>query len=219
MTTENLINYNIPILKPEDTIFQALDLLEEHKIEQLAVVDNKNYLGIVNEDLLLNFDDDNKPVSELSLLGINHLIEPNTHYIEALRILFKGFYSIIPVIDQDEFIGIVSYQSLLTEVSKLIAFEGKGAIIVLNVNLIDYSLAEISRLVESNGAKILMSYIQQGDKDDSLYVSLCLNDEDASNVIATLERFDYSIIAAFHKTDKEDFTKERLNQLLKYLDI
>jgi hypothetical protein len=50
-------------------------------------------------------------------------------------------------------------------------------------------------------------------------LTLKINKTDLSSIIATLERFDYKIIAKFEDSKMDSSDKERLDILFKYLDI
>jgi acetoin utilization protein AcuB len=56
-------------------------------------------------------------------------------------------------------------------------------------------------------------------KDSFIKVTLKLNRIDLTRIIATLERYDYKIIAQFQETDIEDYDKDRLDMLFKYLNM
>ena len=84
----------------------------------------------------------------------------------------------------------------------------------------DYSLSEISRLIEGEGAKILGSTIRDDGTDpQKLKLTIKINQTDLSRIVATLERFDYKIIARFQEPKVIDADKERLDILLRYLNI
>jgi len=92
--------------------------------------------------------------------------------------------------------------------------------LVLSVKVHDYSLAEIARLVESNEAKILTSYIEN-DELDPIYlrVVLRINQTDLTRVIATLERFGYVISNSFHQATSPTVDQERFDALMRYLGV
>jgi len=102
----------------------------------------------------------------------------------------------------------------------MFANQATGGILVLSLKEIDYSLAEISRLIESNETKILSSFVAVDEYDSAMIkLTLKLNKTDLSRVIATLERFSYKIIAQFQETELLSNDKERLDLLLRYLNI
>ncbi|HPI80777.1 MAG TPA: cbs domain containing protein, partial [Cyclobacteriaceae bacterium] len=95
-----------------------------------------------------------------------------------------------------------------------------GGILILSLNFIDYSLAEISRLVEENKAKILSSIVVEDPLDNQkIKLTIKINQLDLTRIVATLERFDYKIIGRYQE-DKKDFQdKDRLDMLMRYLNI
>ncbi len=63
MLAEELINPTTPVLRPFDSVGQAVDLMDEHGIRQLALVEDEVYKGLLSEDTLLSLPDDEKPLS------------------------------------------------------------------------------------------------------------------------------------------------------------
>ena len=84
----------------------------------------------------------------------------------------------------------------------------------------DYSLAEISRLVEENNCKILSSSVKN-DPDDpnNIRVTIKLNTLEMERVAATLERFEYKIIARFKESKVTEGEREKIDMLFRYLEI
>ena len=60
MLAADLINYEIPTLKPSDKVSRAITLMHDNQVGQLAVVENEQYLGMVEEDLLLGEEEKTK---------------------------------------------------------------------------------------------------------------------------------------------------------------
>jgi acetoin utilization protein AcuB len=92
---------------------------------------------------------------------------------------------------------------------------------VLSMPERDYSLSEISRHVESNDAKILSAYVSPDELDPyKIKLTLKINTTDISRIIATLERFEYRIIAQFQENGEgKQADKDRYDLLLKYLNM
>ena len=98
--------------------------------------------------------------------------------------------------------------------------QGPGGILILRMNEKDYSLQQISRLVEENNAKILSLNISTDDNSaDKIRITLKLNISDMSHVIATLERFSFEIIASFQENELQNNNRENLGLLMKYLNM
>ena len=95
-----------------------------------------------------------------------------------------------------------------------------GAVFVLEIKAIDYSLTEISRLVESNEAKIMSMFTESDAFDPNLLiVTIKVNTIDLTRILATFERFEFKILAKFHDYQTQKFESSRIDLLLKYLEI
>jgi hypothetical protein len=101
------------------------------------------------------------------------------------------------------------------------AVQMPGGILVLSMDLIDYSLSEICRYVEENNAKVISSIMIEDPMDKGkIKITLKINQLDLSRIVATLERFNYRVIGRYQETNTANSgEQDRLDLLLKYLDI
>lgn len=221
MLAEEFINQMIPPLKLNDTSQIALNWMEVFHLTQLAVVDERLYKGIIDEETLLEKNNPNLPISEYTLSYKDVTVKAKSHYYDVISLATKNKLEVVPVIgDANEYLGVVSVNETSVAIAKMFASQGPGGIIVLAMKEIDYSLAQISRLIEANDTKIMSVFVTDDTKKDSfIKVTLKLNRIDLSRVVATLERYDYKIIAQFQETDIEDYDKDRLDMLFKYLNM
>ena len=221
MVARELINHMIPPLKKSDPAKKATSWMEELRINQLPVIENGTYCGLISEELILKDNDDTKKVGEYDLEGKSSIVNENQHFYDVLRIVSDKGVQLVAVLDDKEtFLGVISIKDTVTAFAQSAAVQSPGGIIILSLKQIDYSLAEISRLVESNNAKILSSIVNNDIFDANMIkLTLKINKTDLSAIIATFERFEYKIIAKFEESKLESTDKERLDILFKYLDI
>ena len=221
MLAAELIDPMLPALKPTDTVGQALDWMQEHRVGQLVLTDQGEYRGILNEELLMDVADDERPVGGILRLFEQTYTLENQHMFEVLALVVQQQMDVIAVLSEErEFIGTVSVNELLKLFAQELGIQDAGAILILNLSERDYSLTEISRLVESNHVKIISSYFTSAayGMPDRSRLTLKLNRRDISPVISTLERFGYHIEAAFANAPVESIDQERLDSLLRYLN-
>lgn len=221
MLAAELIDPMLPALKPTDSVGQALDWMQEHRIGQLVLIDQGDYLGIVSEELLLDVGDDQRPLKNILHLFEQVYTYEGQHLYEVLGLVMQQRMDVVAVLNEGrEFIGTVSTAELLRQFAQELGVQESGAVLILSLNERDYSMAEISRLVESNNVKIISSYFSSAayGMPDRSRLTLKLNRQDITAVIATLERFGYQIEAAFANTPVESIDQERLDSLLRYLN-
>lgn len=221
MRAKDLINYMIPPLKPSDKVEKALIWMKELKVDELPVVLDRKYLGIFSERVFLDKDQEGLDIDSTSLIAGEVFANEHEHYYELLKKAYDHEINVIAVVDEENnYVGVVSIEDVVEAFSRMSSIKSPGTIIVLSMTQVDYSMAEISRIVESEYGKILSSFIENSPEDPTqLTVTIKLNLENASNVISALQRYDYNIISKFGKGEEDEFEKERLDTLMKYLRI
>lgn len=221
MTIAEIINHDLPILKPSDTVGNALNWMEENRIGQLVVVDAGKYAGIVSEDILMDYDEDMQ-LTDVMLQFSKVTLSDYQHIYESLGLISKHHLQVIGIVDEEEnFVGIITASDVYIKFGELLGSQEPGAVLVISIKNRDYSLAEISRLVESDNAKILSSYFTGNTylSNDSASLTLKINRESITSIVATLERFGYIVEASYAHEPIESIEQERYNMLMKYLSV
>ncbi|MCK5280906.1 MAG: CBS domain-containing protein [Cyclobacteriaceae bacterium] len=221
MIAEELINQMIPALKLTDTAEKAIIWMEELKTNQLPVIDNRMFKGLISEDIILENNDLDRKIGDFKLISEHCYVNEDQHLFDIIRLTQECDSELVAILNSEgEFMGVSRHEDTIKAFSNTLAVQGQGGILVLELRFIDYSMAEISRLIESDDAKILGSYLSQDHKDPNfVFLTLKINKEDLTTVAATLERFDYKIIAKFHESNNIDTERERLDNLLNFLNI
>jgi acetoin utilization protein AcuB len=221
MLAASLINPMIPVLKPSDSVGTALDWMDEFGVKQLIVADSGLYQGIVSQDILFDITDSTEVLAKLIIQHKDIFAAEDQHPYELLRIVNQFGLQIIPVLHDDRsFAGSILVNELVEHFVNDLGVQEKGAVIVLKIAERSYSLSEISRLIESNGTKILSSYYSSGESYDptnEAKLTLKLNRTHITPIIATLERFGYEVEEAHANDPIESVDQERLDMLLRYL--
>ncbi len=221
MIAAHLINPMIPAIKVTEAAEKAIIWMEELKTNQLPVIDGRKYLGLVSEDIILEGNDLNCEVGKFKLLAENCYATDGQHLFEVIKIMQECSAEMVAILDEEHnFLGVATFEDTLKAFANSITIQSRGGILVISMKYIDYTMAGIGRLIEAEGVKILGSIINPHQSDpDRLYLTLKLNKEDLSAIVAMLERFDYAVVAKFHEPTNLENEKERLDNLLKYLDI
>ncbi|TLV00031.1 CBS domain-containing protein [Dyadobacter luticola] len=221
MLASSLINPMIPVLKPTDSVGTALDWMDEYSVKQLAVADSGIYQGIVSEDILFDVVDNTELLVRLIIQHKDIFASEDQHPYELLRLVNQFGLKVIPVLHDDRtFAGSILASDLVEHFVNELGVQEKGAVLVLKIAERSYSLSEISRLIESNGTRILSSYYSSGEvynPSNEARLTLKLNRTHITPIIATLERFGYQIEEAHANDPIESVDQERLDMLLRYL--
>ncbi|MFC5270623.1 CBS domain-containing protein [Adhaeribacter terreus] len=221
MIAEELINPMIPPLKLSDSTEKAVKWMEEFRVNQLPVVKNRHYLGLITEDDIIEKDHNYQSLENIKFGYDDVYVMYNQHFYRVMEVAIKNKIQVVPVLDEhQEFYGVITVNDTIAAFGQMSALQGQGGILVLSMPERDYSLSQISRHVESNDAKILSAYVSPDEMDPyKIKLTLKINTTDLTRIIATLERFDYRIIAQFQETSDNQADKDRYDLLLKYLNM
>jgi acetoin utilization protein AcuB len=208
-----------PLLHLEDKVSFALQCMEDFDVQELAVVKEDYFLGIVQKADLLDTDE------AASIMTISDqlkkiMIADAAHFLTALDLFAKNQLSILPVLNEQlECIGMIPQKSLNDALAKFLGVDSPGAIIVLSVAPYQYSLAEMSRLVESNNAQILQLNSYFDETNGAMIITLKINKDEAQAIIATFQRYDYQLVQYFGKTPLHNDIEAHYHHLMNYLDV
>ena len=221
MIAEELINQMVPPLKLSDSGDKAVRWMEEFRLNQLPVVKNRKYLGLVTEDNVLEAKNGDLVLEQIPFDFEHVHVQQNQHFYSVMELAIKNKVQVVPVLDElQEYLGVITVSDTIAAFGQMSAMQGQGGILVLSMAERDYSLSEISRLVESNNAKILSAYVSPDEVDIfQIKLTLKINTADLTRIVATLERFGYKITAQFQDGGNTDEDQDRLDMLMRYLNV
>lgn len=220
MLAGDLITDEIPPLKITDTVEMALDWMEQFKVSHLAVVNNRELIGLVSETELLDYE---HPEEQISISKL-HILKPAIHYYQhtydLLRLMSSLNLSLIPVIDENElYKGCITLQGIVQNLSNMASVQNPGGVIVLEMNQHDYSVTQIGNIIEGNEAKILSLHVSSQPDSTKIEVTIKVNRENLGPIIQTFNRYNYSVKAIFQNKDFNKGFDDRLNEFIHFLNI
>ncbi len=220
MIAKELISDGILPLKTSDTGKTALSWMEDLRLLHLPLVENGKLLGLVSEFDIYAFNRFDEEMGSHSLSLHKPYVYDYQHIYDVLKLVQLHRLSLVPVVDTEEqYLGSITLQTLLEHFALSLSVNEPGGIIVLGMNVHDYVLSEIARIIESNDSKILSLIVQTELDSTRLQLTLKLNKRDIASVLQTFNRFNYNVLASFGAEDDFDDLKERYESLMTYLRI
>jgi len=219
MVADNLISNEIVPLRTSDSGAEALGMMSDFYVNHLPIVNNLQLLGVISEDDILNYDVE-EPIGSYSLSMSRPYVNSYDHIYEVMRLMAEYDLTVIPVVDEHKnYIGLITLKDLLLYFARSTTFEEPGSILVLEMSKLNYSLSEISRIVESENANILSSFLTSYVDSSRIDVTLKINRQNIQTIIATFQRYDYVVKASFQEGDYMDTLKDRYDSLIAYLNV
>ena len=218
MLTRDVISNSIPYLHKEDKVFHALQLMNDYHVAHLPVVEDESYLGIVSEEQLLQSDEENT-IRELPVTDGTTSVQANDHFLKAIQTAVVNKLSIVPVVEEKQLVGIVTYNDLLKNASEFMNLNQPGALIVLEMESRAYSFTEINRIVESNDAQITQLNTYNDPETGIMQVTIRISKMEVSDIISTFQRYEYNVKYYFGEELYENELRTNYDNLMNYLKI
>ncbi len=220
MLTANLINNNIPRLKPQDSVAKALQLVSDFKLTHLPVVSDNKFLGLISEDDLMDVDEPKSVIETLQESFIHAAVLDSAHFLIAVNCSIQFDTNVVPVINtENDYSGVISTTDLLKALGNFSGANEIGGIIVMEMERSQFAISEISRIVESNDCTILHLNTIVHPETGMLTVTIHINKREIATVVSTFERYDYHISYYFGIQHFENEIESNYRNFMHYLDI
>jgi acetoin utilization protein AcuB len=219
MTAQTLISNDIVPLRTSNTGEEALGIMADFYVKHLPIVNHTQLLGVISEDDLLNYDpEDHIGAIDVSMSRL--YVKTTDHLYDVMRTMALHQLSIIPVVDTEgNYQGLITLEDLLQAFASMGSFTEPGSIIVVETSKRGYSLSEIARIVESENASVLSSYISTPMDADTVEVAIKVNAQNINAILATFERFGYEIKASYREDEYADILRDRFDSFMAYLNV
>ena len=145
----------------------------------------------------------------------------NYHIYDVICLAAGSLLSVVPVLDRkNNFVGSITLTDILRHLDTLLCVDQPGGILVLEVNRIDYSLAEVAQIVEYNEARVLSCYVAGNRDSQQLQITLKIKTLNVDQILDTFIRYGYTVKNSFVTGEEEqDSLRERYGLLMKYLEL
>ena len=201
MIAKDLITDMILPLQANDTGLTALHWFDEFKVAHLPVVNGSEFLGLISEKDIFSIGSFDEPVQNFQQKLQPISIVQSKHIYEAMKLFADFKLTVLPVLDENEnYMGVISLSDLVVNMAQTAAVSNPGGILVLEVNTNDFSMVEITRIIEENDAKILSMYVSPQTDSTRMELTLKLNKIDIQPVIQSFLHHDYTIKASFFES-------------------
>lgn len=193
--------------------------MDENNLEQLPVVADEKYMGLVQENDLLDMADPDTKL-DAAELSYRPAVLASGHPYDALRLAHQQNLSIVPVVDNENtYVGAITRNDLLKYITEKSGLDNPGGIIVLEIDPRNYSLTEIARICESEEVLLISTQIFSNRATGKLEITLKTNRTNLGGIVAALERYNYKVLEVFGDSSQDEGMIDRYNLLMNYLNM
>ena len=115
--------------------------------------------------------------------------------------------------------GSIVPADLLLQYAKISGAADAGGLIVLEIDKIQYSFGEISRLVETNDALLTQLNTYTDEATGRMTITIRINKIEISDIVATFQRYGYNVTYFLGREEYENEIQHNFRNLINYLEI
>ena len=170
MNITNYILKDIKSLTPKSTVKNAQNLFKRYPVTHFNLVEEGVLLGSFSESDIQTIENEKAFLTDYKYLLSNFYANEKATVLELLKIFADNDCTIVPVLgsnkqylgyyDLCDILSIFSTSPFMIEVSETLIVEALES---------DFSMSRISQIVESNGGKLLGSFISEKKTDFCIF--------------------------------------------------
>ncbi|GGJ67859.1 acetoin utilization protein AcuB [Anoxybacillus voinovskiensis] len=205
MIVEQIMKTNVATLQPHQTIAEAMQLLKQHRIRHLPIVDEEQHVvGIVTDRDIRDvspsifhacehLEDFEKPVSTIMKTDVitGHPLD----FVEEVAALFyEHRISCLPITKDGKLVGIITETDLLYTLVQLTGAHQPGSQIEVKVPNLSGMLSEVTAVFAKRNVNIA-SVLVYPDKDERYKILVFrIQTMNPIQVIADLKSAGYTVL-------------------------
>jgi CBS domain-containing protein len=208
------LNYDLPVLRLTDSVAKALKTLRAQGVNALAVVDNKDFIGLISSEILSQALSPEQSLADLRSHFSTFRMEEEEDVLASLPWFDEPTIDVIAITN-----GEGSFRGYLTknEVGNLLLNSGlenkNGGIIRIPFQASRDSLSTIIRIIEEENGFVVRSFFQEPN------VVLQVQTEAFGKIISNLERHGIFIEKAFVFGEQLEVDQDRFDHLMRFIDL
>jgi CBS domain containing-hemolysin-like protein len=205
-------------LDSQETIADVQDFFIDVPFSHFSVLNEGIYIGSIAADDVETFDTDKK-VADYKYTLEGFFARKNMIWLDVLEVFAKNHTNIVPVLDEENsYVGYYELEDIVKFFHETPFLKEQGGIIVVKKSILDYSMSQITQIVESNNGKLLGLFVSEADAE-TIQVMIKIALGSMNDIIQTFRRYNYEIVSEHHEDNYLNSLKERSDYLDKYLNI
>ncbi|MBK0370292.1 CBS domain-containing protein [Flavobacterium agrisoli] len=212
------ISNDFKAFNSQETIASVQDFLADLHFSHFPVMEEGVFIGSISADDIETFDSDKKIIDYKYTLD-HFFARKNMIWLDVLEVFAKNHTNLIPILDEkNTYIGYYEIEDIMKFFHETPFLKEQGGIIIVKKGLLDYTMSEITQIVESNNARILGLFISEADAV-TVEITIKISMGSINEIIQTFRRYDYEIISEHQEDNYLKNLQERSDYLDKYLNI
>ncbi|MBN8640514.1 MAG: acetoin utilization protein acuB [Flavobacteriales bacterium] len=201
-----------------EKITEVQDFFADVPFSHFPILNDGVFIGNISADDIDTFDSD-KTINDYRYTLEAFFARENMIWLDVLEVFAKNHTNIVPVLNEENnYSGYYELEDIVKFFHETPFLKEPGGIIVVQKNIIDYSMSQIAQIVESNNGKLLGMFVSEASSEN-IQITIKITLGAMNDIIQTFRRYNYEIVSEHHEDNYLNSLKERSEYLDKYLNI
>lgn len=205
MLVEEIMNKEVIIISPEDSIHTALGMVKEHQIRHLPVVDGEHLVGVISDrdlkgatpSVLLECHD----IEILKRTKVKEIMtervltaHPLDGVDEAARIMYEYRIGCLPVVRGGKLIAIVTETDILRTLVEWVGTLEPGTTLEIEVPNRPGALADVTIAIKRHNVNLVSVLMRNGYEPNTKIITAKLQTKQVTKIIEEIEQLGFKVL-------------------------
>ncbi|HNP32012.1 MAG TPA: CBS domain-containing protein [Flavobacterium sp.] len=212
------INNDFKPFPGTESVAEIQDFFADVTYSHFPVMENGVYIGCISAVDVETFETQ-KPILEYRYALEGFFVRTTMVWLDVLEIFARNNANIVPILDENNiYIGYYDITDIIKFLNETPFLKETGGIIVVEKPAADYSMSQITQIVESNNSKLLGVFVSEANSE-KVQVTVKTTLGGINEIIQSFRRYNYEIVSEHQEDDYLNTLKERSEYLDKYLNM
>lgn len=214
----NYITNDYKAIDSQESIAVVQEFFDDLNFSHFPVVEKEMYIGSIASDDIETFEA-NKKVTDYRYSLEGFFARNTMIWLDVLEVFAKNNTNLVPVLDEkNKYVGYYEISDIMKFFHETPFLQEQGGIIIVKKRTSEYSMGQITQIVESNNGKLLGLFVSEADAEN-IQVTIKISLGVMNEIIQTFRRYNYEIVSEHFEDNYINTLKERSDYLDKYLNI
>ena len=212
------INNDYKTFKSSDSIADIQDFFANNNYSHFPIIEDHIYLGCLSSVDTETFEYQKK-ISDFLYAVEGFFVRESMIWLDVLEVFARNNSNIVPILnDENTYVGYYEIADVIKFLNETPFLRETGGVIVVEKSILDYSMSQITQIVESNNGKLLGIFISEATAE-KVQITIKITLGSMNDIIQSFRRYNYEIISEHQEDNYLTILKERSEYLDKYLNM
>jgi Mg/Co/Ni transporter MgtE len=212
------VNNDFKPFSSQETVAEIQDFFAESTYSHFPILDNGVYMGCISAVDAETFETQ-KNIADYRYALEGFFVRIDMIWLDVLEVFARNNANVVPILDEsNQYVGYYDITDVIKFLNETPFLKETGGIIVVEKPTADYSMSQITQIVESNNGKLLGVFVSEANAE-KVQVTVKITLGGMNEIIQTFRRYNYEIVSEHHEDNYLNNLKERSEYLDKYLNM